>query len=105
MEVFCYDNKFLGIHDITDLKIPLHSLTNVQSVVVPSERLIMCDLDHRLCHRGSLSIYHSDIKQHVRLGWQLFIKLDYCRNTTTGSRLSCLSDYLSTQAEWLNAPF
>lgn len=47
MEVFCYDNKFLGIHDITDLKIPLHSLTNVQSVVVPSERLIMCDLDHR----------------------------------------------------------
>lgn len=30
-----------------DLKIPLHSLTNVQSVVVPSERLIMRDLDHR----------------------------------------------------------
>lgn len=51
----------------------------------------------------NLSFWH--IKS-CKSGWPLFLKPDYFRNKTTiSSRLSCLSDNLTTETDWLNVAY
>lgn len=106
---FCYDNKLLSARQL-DLKILWQTPANMQSMWMPSRTLnwIVHHLwpwpqntqyhKHRLAL--NLSFWHT---KSCKSGERLFLKQDYCRNKTSSSssRLSCLSDFLTTETEWI----